>query len=243
MTFAPESSYAASSSTFVVKSKLQNKVFNIAAAAVHAVLPIATCKVKIRNVPGLWVLWYYKTLPFALISNCFWPQQNNNTNVVYYCVIQQLLSRDGSDGAQLLLLVCDRSKKSKWPTWPDRRRLQLKVWPRTLFLLVLGCSPGSRWTCPLQPAGHHVLVFVFDFDFDFDFVFVFALCNQLVIMMDETYWWSWWCSWWTRHTGSNLLHSTGGQGRALPYFFKFEEKKSQKLRMLSRSLSDCQWTI
>ena len=53
VTFAPESSYAALSSTFVVKSKLLNKVFNIAAAAVHAVLPIATCKVKIRNVPGL----------------------------------------------------------------------------------------------------------------------------------------------------------------------------------------------
>ena len=53
VTFAPESSYAALSSTFVVKSKLLNKVFNIAAAAVHAVLPIATCKVKSRNVPGL----------------------------------------------------------------------------------------------------------------------------------------------------------------------------------------------
>ena len=53
VTFAPESSYAASSSTFVAKSKLLNKVFNIAAAAVHAVLPIATCKVKSRNVPGL----------------------------------------------------------------------------------------------------------------------------------------------------------------------------------------------
>ena len=54
VTFAPESSYAALSSTFVVKSKLLNKVFNIAAAAaVHAVLSIATCKVKIRNVPGL----------------------------------------------------------------------------------------------------------------------------------------------------------------------------------------------
>ena len=52
VTFAPESSYAASSSNFVVKSKLQNKVFNIA-AAVHAVLTIATCKVTIRNVPGL----------------------------------------------------------------------------------------------------------------------------------------------------------------------------------------------
>ena len=189
MTFAPESSYAALSSTFVVKSKLQNKVFNIDAAAVHAVLPIATCKVKIRNVPGLWVLWYYKTLPFDLISNWFWPQQNNNTNVVYYCVIQQLLSRDGSDGAQLLLLVCDMAKKSKWPTWPDRWRLQLKVWPRTLFLLVLGCSPGSRWTCPLQPAGHHVFVLVFVLVFVF--VFVFALCKQLVLvvlMMEKAYW-------------------------------------------------------